>query len=70
MPVTKHIVLLGDSIFDNQPYVGLDGKPVTAYLKNMLQLGSEATLLAVDGDRIENVFAQMKNIPEDTTHLL
>jgi hypothetical protein len=43
-----HIVLLGDSIFDNGAYVS-GGPDVVAQLRSRLPQGWEATLLAVDG---------------------
>ena len=43
-----HIVLLGDSIFDNQAYVG-PGPDVVTQLKAALPAGGRATLSAVDG---------------------
>ena len=44
----NHIVLLGDSIFDNAAYVG-GGPDVIEQLKSILPRDWQATLLAVDG---------------------
>lgn len=65
----SHIVLLGDSIFDNAAYV--DGDPdVISQLRSKLPNGWTATLNAVDGDRINNVYAQLEKLPADATHLV
>ena len=44
----KHIVLLGDSIFDNAAYVN-GGPDVIRQLKSISPKDYQATLLAVDG---------------------
>jgi lysophospholipase L1-like esterase len=63
-----HIVLLGDSIFDNKVYVG--GEPdVVSHLQQMIPNDWQATLNAVDGSLIENVSRQMREIPPGATHL-
>ena len=63
-----HIVLLGDSIFDNKAYVG--GEPdVVAHLRAMIPLDWTATLNAVDGSLVENVGSQLASSPEPATHL-
>lgn len=65
----KHVVLLGDSIFDNASYV--PGKPpVIEQLRNQLSPSWKATLLAVDGDVTESVLTQTSNLPEDVSHLI
>ena len=63
-----HIVLLGDSIFDNAAYVN-PGEDVTSLLKAALPAGWGATLRAVDGACLQNVGPQLVSLPEDTTHL-
>jgi GDSL-like Lipase/Acylhydrolase family len=67
-----HVVLLGDSIFDNAAYVGRD-PDVRTQLQAMLQ-GSKgsakATLLARDGATITEVGAQLSMLPTDATHLV
>jgi hypothetical protein len=62
-----HIVLLGDSIFDNAPYTA-GGPAVIDHLRRGLPLGHEATLLAVDGHVVEDVPYQLRNVPEGATH--
>lgn len=64
-----HIILLGDSIFDNSRYV--PGQPnVVRTLETMLPLGWSATLLARDGAVTSDVSLQMALIPKDATHLV
>lgn len=65
-----HIVLLGDSIFDNRAYVGADGKDVITHLRDILPGDWQATLKAIDGSLIENVSEQLFNLPQDATHLV
>lgn len=64
-----HIVLLGDSIFDNKSYVG-SGKDVVAHLREAIPADWQATLKAVDGSLIENVSHQLSGLPETATHLI
>ena len=64
-----HVVLLGDSIFDNQAYVGA-GPDVIVQLREALPSGAAATLCAIDGAVIADVEAQLKTIPPDATHLI
>ncbi|HXG78023.1 MAG TPA: SGNH/GDSL hydrolase family protein [Methyloceanibacter sp.] len=66
---TKHVVLLGDSIFDNKAYVG-SGPDVIAQLRAALPQGSIATLAAVDGSTTADVRQQLGNLPKDATHLI
>lgn len=64
-----HVVLLGDSILDNAAYVG--GAPdVIRQVRERLHPGSRATLLAVDGSRMEDVREQSRRLPADATHLV
>jgi hypothetical protein len=63
-----HIVLLGDSIFDNAAYV--DGPDVVAQLRHVLPDDWRATLSAVDGATIEDVARQLGCMPDDATHLV
>lgn len=65
-----HIVLLGDSIFDNKTYVGKNGKDVVAHLRESLPDDWQATLEAIDGSLIENVAQQAINAPTDATHFV
>jgi len=64
----SHLVLLGDSIFDNAPYVE-SGESVICYLKRKLPSDSQATLLAIDGSVTTDVPAQLQQLPTDATHL-
>ena len=65
----KHIVLLGDSIFDNSSYVGFDEDDVPSQLKLLLNNDSKVTNLAVDGDVTEDIVDQLNKMPSDATHL-
>jgi lysophospholipase L1-like esterase len=64
-----HIVLLGDSVLDNAPYVA-PNQEVTARLRARLPAGWTATLLARDGDVLRGVHDQATRIPTDATHLV
>lgn len=63
-----HVVLLGDSIFDNAAYVS--GEPdVVEQVRRALPSGWKATLAAVDGDTVAGVPGQLARVPADATHL-
>lgn len=64
----KHIVLLGDSIFDNAPYVDQGGS-VLEQLQQIVSDECKVTLLAVDGDVTNDVASQLDELPSDATHL-
>ena len=64
----NHIVLVGDSIFDNIVYVG-ENEAVPDHLRQLLPGKVKSTLLAVDGSFSKEVPDQLKNIPCDTTHI-
>lgn len=64
-----HLVLLGDSIFDNAAYVP-DGQPVIEHLRQNIPSGWQATLLAVDGDITSGVARQSTGLPSTATHLV
>ena len=64
-----HIILLGDSSFDNGPYVDSD-PDVSAHLRGLLPPGGRVTLLAVDGATSPSVPGQAAAIPADATHLV
>src|SRR5215831_16897074 len=64
-----HIVLLGDSIFDNLKYVQ-PGPDVVTQLRQMLPAGWTATLRAVDGNVTNDVPRQLDDLPPDATHLV
>ncbi|HEX8641045.1 MAG TPA: SGNH/GDSL hydrolase family protein [Allosphingosinicella sp.] len=64
-----HVVLLGDSIFDNARYV--PGEPdVVEQLRGELPAGWKATLLAIDGAVTSGVAKQLSRRPRDATHLV
>jgi hypothetical protein len=65
----NHIVLLGDSVFDNAAYVkgGLD---VIAHLRQQIPVEWKASLRAVDGSVVGDVRRQTLDLPEDATHLV
>lgn len=63
-----HIVLAGDSIFDNGAYVP-DGPPLVDVLRGALGDSGKATLLAVDGSVSIMVPPQFKDIPKDADRL-
>jgi lysophospholipase L1-like esterase len=65
----NHIVLLGESVFDNKAYVdgGLD---VIEQIRRQIPAGWKASLLAVDGSVVENVRNQALDLPDDATHLV
>jgi hypothetical protein len=65
----KHVVLLGDSVFDNGAYVG-GGPDVAAQLREILPEGWRATLLAQDGAVIDSVQRQLERLPADASHLV
>lgn len=58
-----HIVLLGDSIFDNAPYVPA-GTQVQAQLQSMLAPGDRASLLARDGSVLADMVGQVGRLHE------
>jgi len=64
-----HVVLLGDSIFDNKSYVA-EGRDVISHLRRNLDADSQATLLAVDGAIVDDIGSQVSRIPHDATHLM
>jgi hypothetical protein len=68
-PASGHIVLLGDSIFDNGSYTR--GEPdVAGHLASVIPWTWRATLLAVDGATTVDVAAQLDRVPDDATHLV
>lgn len=66
--MTQHLVLLGDSIFDNRAYTA--GQPdVVSHLRTVLPSGWRATLCAVDGSVAADLPPQVGDIPADASHL-
>ena len=67
--MARHVVLLGDSIFDNAAYVG--GAPdVVRQLRSELPDGWRASLLAVDGAVTDSVGGQLRGLPSDASLLV
>jgi hypothetical protein len=66
----RHVVLLGDSIFDNRVYVAPE-PDVIHQLRGKLGSGWTASLLAVDGHVTDDVGArQLGRLPSDATHIV
>jgi lysophospholipase L1-like esterase len=65
----SHIILLGDSIFDNGVYVPRH-PDVVKQLRGVLPEGWKASLLAVDGAVTRSVASQVARLPSDATHLV
>ena len=63
-----HIVLLGDSVFDNAAYTGSEPDVIT-HLRSVLPQGWKATLCAVDGATTTSLPSQVRCVPADATHL-
>jgi hypothetical protein len=66
---SRHVVLLGDSIFDNGAYVA-GGPDVVHQLQDELPSAWTATLRAIDGDVMGGVPRQLQSVPTDATHLV
>lgn len=65
----SHIILLGDSIFDNAAYVA-PGRAVIDTLRRRLPANWKATLLARDGSVVRDVGLQLDIVTADATHLV
>ena len=64
-----HVVLLGDSIFDNAAYVR-GGPDVVAQVRRHAPAGWKATLAAVDGAVTRGVETQLRSVPGDAGFLV
>jgi hypothetical protein len=65
----NHVVLLGDSIFDNAAYT--DGGPdVVTHLRQLLPASWDATSCAVDGATTRSLAPQLARVPVTATHLV
>ncbi len=64
-----HIVLLGDSVFDNLAYVRPGEPDVVRQLRGLLPAGWGATLAAVDGAVTGGVRRQLERVPPGATAL-
>jgi hypothetical protein len=67
--IMNHIVLLGDSVFDNAAYVN-GGPDVGAQMRATAPPGWRSTVLARDGSVTRDVAAQVGELPADATHLV
>jgi GDSL-like Lipase/Acylhydrolase family len=65
----SHIMLLGDSIFDNGAYT-LGEPDVVSHLRRRLPAPWRATLLAVDGATTASIPEQIARTPPDASHLV
>ena len=65
----SHLILLGDSIFDNAAYTN-GGPDVVTQLNAALPAGWAASLLAVDGSTTDDVAGQVGCLPSDASHLV
>lgn len=65
----RHVVLLGDSVFDNAAYIG-SGPDVVRQLRRELPEGWRASLAAVDGAMMADIPRQLERMPQDATHLV
>lgn len=68
-PGGEHVVLLGDSIFDNARYTE-GGPAVIAQVRARLPPGWKASLLAVDGATTVSATEQLERLPGDVTRLV
>ena len=66
----SHVVLLGDSIFDNAAYVAPGQPDVVTQLGTKLPKDWQATLCAVDGAVTRDVERQLRTVPASASHLI
>lgn len=64
-----HVVLLGDSVFDNEAYIA-GGPDVVTQLRGCLPAGWRCTLAAVEGAVVSHVPGQLNRAVQDATHLV
>ena len=65
-----HVILLGDSVFDNGAYIGRD-PDVRQQVEQISSQGLKATLRARDGAVISEIGNQLRGLPPiDATHLI
>lgn len=64
-----HLVLLGDSIFDNRVYVQTGEPDVRQQLADLVK-PIPVTLLALDGATTQGIPRQLGKMPADATHLI
>jgi hypothetical protein len=65
----NHVVLLGDSIFDNAAYVS-GGPDVVRQVRELLPDGWRASLIARDGAVMRDIPEQVQRLPADTSHVV
>jgi hypothetical protein len=65
----SHIILLGDSIFDNTRYT-LGQPDVITQVRQHVPPDWQATLLAVDGSTTAEVQSQLERLPPGASHLV
>jgi len=65
----NHLVLLGDSIFDNHAYVA-GGPAVIDQVQQRVPQGWQGTLLAVDGNTAAQIPRQLQRLPAAASHLV
>jgi hypothetical protein len=65
----RHVVLLGDSVFDNAAYVA-GGPDVIEQLRKRLPAVWRATLRAKDGSVTSSIARQLDQLPPGTSHLV
>jgi hypothetical protein len=68
--VPGHVVLLGDSVFDNAGYLRGNGPDLLAQLRTHLTEGWQATRLAKGGSVASDVPGQLGLLPRGATHLV
>lgn len=66
----NHVVLLGDSVFDNGSYVRRGEPDVAAQVQAKLPKGWRSTMNALDGAVTTSIERQLVKLPEDATHLI
>jgi hypothetical protein len=67
--MSHHIVLLGDSSFDNGAYTR-DEPDVCGHLQAIVPAPWRASRLAVDGSTIADIGVQLRDVPNDASHLV
>ncbi|PSJ42998.1 SGNH/GDSL hydrolase family protein [Allosphingosinicella deserti] len=65
----SHVILLGDSIFDNAAYVP-GGPDVVKQVRAKLPFSAKSSLLAIDGAVTRGVLTQLSRLPADAGHLV
>lgn len=66
----SHVVLLGDSIFDNGSYIAPGEPDVLEQVRTKMPDGWKATMLALDGAVTTDVNSQLAKIPTGASHLI